>query len=48
MLSTMNTLDKLVDLIKQVVVTVPPISEKIVMVRIEIDIRGNQVYSKPR
>ena len=40
-LSTMNTLEKLIDVINQVAVTVPPNSEKIIMVRTEVDTRGN-------
>ena len=40
MLFTMNTPGKSMDVINQVAVTVSPISEKIIMVRTEIDTRG--------
>ena len=42
MLSTMTTAEKSMDVINQVTVTVPPNSEKIIMVRTEVDTRGNQ------
>ena len=42
MLSTMNTSEKSTDMINQVAVTVPPNSEKIIMVRTAVDTRGNQ------
>ena len=42
MLSTMTTAEKSMDVINQVAVTVPPNSEKIIMVRTEVDTRGNK------
>ena len=42
MLSTMTTAEKSMDVINQVAVTVPPNSEKIIIVRTEVDTRGNQ------
>ena len=49
MLSTMNTSEKSMDVINQVAVTVLPNSEKIIMVRTEVDTRGTRaLYSNPR
>ena len=42
MLSTMTTAEKSMDVINQMAVTVPPNSEKIIMVRTDVDTRGNQ------
>ena len=42
MLSTMTTAEKSMDVINQVAVTIPPNSEKIIMVRTAADTRGNQ------
>ena len=42
MLSTMKTAEKSMDVINQVAVTVPPNSERIIMVRTDVDTRGNQ------
>ena len=42
MVSTMTTAEKSMDIINQVAVTVLPNSEKIIMVRTEVDTRGNQ------
>ena len=51
MLSTMTTAEKSMDIINQVAVTVPPNSEKIIMVRTEVDTTGPifepQVVSTP-
>ena len=42
MLSIINTSEKSMDVINQVAVTVLPNSERIIMVRTEVDTRGNQ------
>ena len=42
MLSTMSTSEKSMDVVNQVVVTVPPNSDKMIMVRTEVDTRGHQ------
>ena len=42
LLSTINTSKKSIDVMKQVVLTIPPNSDKINMVKTEVDTRGNQ------
>ena len=42
MLSTMTTAEKSMDVINQVAVTVPPNSEKIIIVRTAVDTRDNR------